>query len=88
MTLPTEIDGAHGEVSLEAWRDVDGARLAWGRLALEPGDYEVLGAPADFAFARHGRIGRGALGASEPVLLRGEPGPLRLRRVGLAGEPR
>lgn len=88
VTLPTEIDGAAGETVLEAWRDVDGDRLAWGRLALAPGEYEVLGAPAGFTFARHGRIARGALGAGEPVLLRGEPGTLRLRRVGEAGEPR
>lgn len=88
VTLPTEIDGVAGEMALESWRDVDGDRLAWGRLALEAGDYEVLEAPAGFTFARHGRIGRGALGSSEPVVLRGEPGLLRLRRAGVAGESR
>ncbi|MDI4643731.1 DUF4962 domain-containing protein [Cohnella hashimotonis] len=81
VTLPTEIDGASGETALEAWRDVDGDRLAWGRLVLEAGDYEVLEAPAGFAFARHGRIRSGSLGSREPVLLRGEPGLLKLRRI-------
>ncbi|CAI6083194.1 DUF4962 domain-containing protein [Cohnella sp. JJ-181] len=82
VTLPTEIDGAPGETALEVWRDVDGDAVAWGRLALAPGEYEVLDAPAGFVFARHGRIRKGALGAAEPVVLRGETGVLRLRRAG------
>lgn len=79
--LPTEIDGELGVTALEAWRDADGSPVAWGRLMLAPGEYEVLEAPAGFTFARHGRIRRGALGPREPVLLCGEPGILRLQRI-------
>ncbi|WP_310502469.1 heparinase II/III family protein [Paenibacillus qinlingensis] len=81
VILPTEIDGVIGQTVLEAWRDIDGLRVSWGNLEIEPGHYEVLQAPEGLTFTRHGRIRDGVLSLREPIILRGESAMLRLRRI-------
>lgn len=86
VTLQTEIDGGPGEVTLKAYRDIEGVSVAWGSLTNESNFYQVLEAPAGLTFRKHGSVNSVLLEANAPILLKGAPGVLRLKSVG-TGDP-
>ncbi|WP_405451960.1 DUF4962 domain-containing protein [Paenibacillus sp. HJGM_3] len=86
VTLPINIGGVSGSVTLHAHSDTAGASVAWGNLTNEAGLYEVEEAPSGLLFEQHGRPHSVYLEANAAVILQGAPGLLKLKRIG-AGNP-
>ncbi|SDC95727.1 Chitinase A, N-terminal domain [Paenibacillus sp. UNCCL117] len=85
-TMQVEIDGVSAQTPLQSYSDIDGVKVSWGSLSNAAGFYEVLEAPAGFTFEKFGRSRSVLLDANAAVIVRGEPGVLKLKSVG-AGDP-
>ncbi|NQX58074.1 DUF4962 domain-containing protein [Paenibacillus qinlingensis] len=81
VSLPVIIDGVSSTVTLQAYSDTLGAPVAWGNLSNSPGLYVVEEAPSALFFEQHGRRESIYLEANAAVILEGNPGLLRLRKV-------
>ncbi|SFA72321.1 Fibronectin type III domain-containing protein [Cohnella sp. OV330] len=86
VTMQVEIDGASAATTLQSYSDIEGVPVSWGNLTNAAGFYEVLEAPAGFTFEKFGRSRSVLLDANAAILVRGEPGVLKLKSVG-AGDP-
>lgn len=82
VTLDVYIGETKHEVELEARSDLNGERVAWGKLSNAEGLHQVTGVPAGFYFERHGESKAPYLEANAAIMLRGtDVSPLRLVKV-------
>ncbi|RKN86212.1 DUF4962 domain-containing protein [Paenibacillus ginsengarvi] len=82
VVLPIEIDGAQSSVTMQAYSDIEGVSVAWGKLTNEAGFYDIVAAPNGLTFEKYGRNQSLFLDADSPVIVRGAISPLKLKRVG------
>ncbi|WP_161409784.1 DUF4962 domain-containing protein [Paenibacillus silvestris] len=81
VALQTVIDGVASTVTLQAYSDTLGAPVAWGNLTNVAGLYVVEEAPDGLLFEQHGRRQSVYLEANAAVILQGDAGQLKLRRI-------
>ncbi|SDD50713.1 Chitodextrinase [Paenibacillus sp. UNCCL117] len=82
VPVQLEIDGAAGSVTMNVYSNAEGVPVAYGKLSNAAGLYHVVEAPAGFVFDRHGQPKDVYLEENAGVTIRGELGPVKLRKVG------
>ncbi|GAA3412686.1 DUF4962 domain-containing protein [Paenibacillus hodogayensis] len=82
VVLPIETDGAASSVTLQAYSDIDGVSVAWGKLYNDAGFYDIVSAPDGLTFEKYGFRKSVFLDANASVIVRGTPGTLKLKRIG------
>ncbi|SDD04053.1 Fibronectin type III domain-containing protein [Paenibacillus sp. UNCCL117] len=86
VTLQTSIDGQSGTVTMQTYSDTAGVPVHWGSLTNTAGMYLVEEAPPGLIFEKHGRPEGVYLEANAAVIVRGETGLLKLKKIG-ASQP-
>lgn len=84
-TMPTLIGGVSDTVTLQVYSDMDDVPVAWGNIHNPAGLYEVESAPPGFLFVKHGRPTSLYLEENAAIIVRGQGGLLKLKRVGDGG---
>ncbi|MFD2329891.1 DUF4962 domain-containing protein [Cohnella sp. GCM10020058] len=83
VELQAIVNGVPQTITLQARSDIEGESVAWGKLTNEEGLYEVVDAPAGFAFERQGAPKAPYLEPNAAIVLRGEADrPLTLVKAG------
>jgi chitodextrinase len=79
LTLEVYLGDTKHEVVLDARSDLNGERVAWGKLPNTEGLYQVTDAPTGFFFERHGESKAPYLEANAAIFVRGtDVRPLKL----------
>lgn len=84
ITIDLTVDGVASSVQLLAHSDVAGSPVAWGKLPIQEGLYEIIGRPEGLIFDKYGTQTIFYSENNPLVILAGQSGALSLKSLGAA----